>query len=65
MSKDNLRQMLKASKRGIQSLYRLAVLVSSTEVAGPVWVMRLLMCRETDYRLDVLSETKGAHVEVY
>ena len=22
-------------------------------------------CRETDYRLDVLSATKGAHVEVY
>ena len=36
MSTDDLRQMLKASKRGIQSLYRLAVLVTLTEVAGPV-----------------------------
>jgi len=36
ISKDNLRQMLKASKRGIQILYRLALLVTLTEMAGPV-----------------------------
>jgi len=62
MITDNLRQMLKASKRGIQSLQRLAVLLTLTEVAGPLsentW-------REIDYRLDFLRATKEAHFEVY
>ena len=65
MSTDDLRQMLKASKRGIQSLQGLAVLVTLTEVTALTEDMLENTRRETDYRLDVLRATKVVHVEVY
>jgi len=57
--------MLKASKRGIQSLQGLAVLVTLTEVTALTEDMLENTRRETDYRLDVLRATKVVHVEVY